>query len=247
MKKILFSIAIVGCLNTVLSASNFGFGVSGSENGIDSFTLSIGNYFGVTQQHVRGVGRYVPREHMSVVYFLARQSHQNTSHIVNLRHQGLSWWDISLRLGLNPYILYQVRDSQSYGYQNDRRAHLQDSEIADFVNVRFISDYHHVKPQIVMQRHHQGERYEHIDSYYRKNNYNNNHSTSYDDRKTAREDKRYDRQQERREDKREYHDNKEDKREYRDNKEDKREYRNNKEDRHEHEDKREYRDREYYR
>jgi hypothetical protein len=172
MKKILSIVTIVGCFSGVLSAANFGIGISGSDEGIDSFSLSIGNYYGVPVREVREVEYYVPREHMSVVYFLADRSHRDPHYIAELRQQGLSWWSISLRLGLDPYLLYRVDNSRNYGppYGQSKNKHrrLHDSEIADIVNVRFISDYHHIRPDEVIDRRRKGEKYYHINEYYHK-------------------------------------------------------------------------------
>jgi hypothetical protein len=161
MKKIILAVAIVGSLSGILSASNFGIGISGSDQGIDSFRLSIGNYFGVPQRQVLDVEYYVPREHMSVVYFLANKSRRDPRYVTELRRRGLSWWNISARLGLDPYALYRTPNS---GYKRHR---MQDSEIADYVNVRFLSDYHHVSQDEIIKRRRGGERYERIDNFYR--------------------------------------------------------------------------------
>ncbi|MBU1927499.1 hypothetical protein KKG77_00710 [bacterium] len=166
MKKIISTIAIIGCFSGVFGESNFNVGFSGSDEGIDSFSLSIGNYYGVPVQEVREVEYYVPREHASIVYFLANNAHVNAHYVTDLRREGLSWWNISLRLGLDPYMLYRV-DNRYYGKSRHHR--LRDAEIADYVNVRFISDYHHINRNEVIDRRRQGERYYHInDSYHKK-------------------------------------------------------------------------------
>lgn len=161
MKRVICIAVIVGSLSGVLSASNFALGISGSDQGINGFSLSIGNYFGVAPQEVRDVEYYVPREQMSVVYFLANESHRDARYITDLRRGGLSWWNISMRLGLDPYILYRAQNSRY------KRHHMRDAEIADYVNVRFLSDYHHVSRDEIIRRRHEGERYERINDYYR--------------------------------------------------------------------------------
>lgn len=163
MKKIISTIAILGCFSGVFAEANFNVGFSGTDEGIDSFSLSIGNYYGVPVREVREVEYYVPREHASIVYFLADHAHVNAHYVTDLRRQGLSWWNISLRLGLDPYMLYRV-DNRYYGKSRHHR--LRDAEIADYVNVRFISDYHHINRNEVINRRHKGERYYHINDYY---------------------------------------------------------------------------------
>jgi hypothetical protein len=163
MKKIITIAATLVCLGGVLSASNFGIGISGSDEGIDSFSLSIGDFYGVPIQEVREVEYYVPHEHASIVYFLANNAGVNARYVTDLRRQGLNWWNISLRLGLDPYMLYRF-DNRYYGKSRHHR--LSDSEIADYVNVRFISDYHHINRHDIIDRRRQGEKYYRIHDFY---------------------------------------------------------------------------------
>lgn len=166
MKKIISIITVIGCFSGVFGESSFNVGFSGSDEGIDSFNFSIGNYYGVPVQEVREVEYYVPREHASIVYFLAKHSHKDARYITQLRRDGLSWWNISLHLGLNPYTLYTVDNNRYYGKSKHHRLH--DSEIADYVNVRFISDYHHINRNEVIDRRRNGERYYNINDSYSK-------------------------------------------------------------------------------
>jgi hypothetical protein len=166
MKKIITIAAALACFGGALNAANFGIGISGSDQGIDSFNLSIGDYYGVPVQEVREVEYYVPREHASIVYFLANNAHVNARYVTDLRRQGLNWWNISLRLGLDPYMLYSF-DNRYYGKSRHHR--LDDAEIADYVNVRFISNYRHINRNEVIDRRRNGERFYHInDSYHDK-------------------------------------------------------------------------------
>lgn len=178
MKKAVYLALITGILGTSLAASNFDIGISGSDRGINGFSLSIGDYYRVPQQEVMLIERSIPRDEMSVVYFLARESHRDARYISDLRLHGGSWWDISLRLGLDPRTLYVVDShrhsgppyGKAYGYSKDNRHHLRDAEIIDLVNVRFLSDYHHISPDDVIDRRRGGERYNNIDEHYRENN-----------------------------------------------------------------------------
>lgn len=175
MKKVFYLAFITGVLGVSLSASNFNIGVSGSDQGIDGFALSIGDYYHAPRQEIMFIERSIPRDEMSVVYFLASQSHRDARYISNLRLQGNSWWNISLRLGLNPRTLYMVesrRDfgppyGKAYGYSKNKNHQLRDSEIIDLVNVRFLSNYHHISPDEVIDRRRGGERYNRINEHYR--------------------------------------------------------------------------------
>jgi hypothetical protein len=155
MKQIVSITAIVACLSGVLGAANFN--ISGSDQGIDGFSLSLGNYYGVPQQEVMVVERSVPRDEMSVVYYLAQKSHHDARFITNMRSRGMSWWDITHRLGLNPRSVYVVEG---------RNHRLRDAEIVDLVNVRFLSDYHHISPNEVRNRRRGGEDFNRINEHY---------------------------------------------------------------------------------
>jgi len=176
MKKIIPITLLTALMSGSLYASNFDIGISGSDRGIDGFSLSVGNYYNAPAQEIMVIQRSIPEEEMSVVYFLARQSHRNPQYITDLRLRGISWWDISLRLGLNPRTLYVVNSSRysqppygnAYGYHNGKRNHkLRDSDIVELVNVRFLSKYHGISPDEVIDRRHRGEHYRNIDDDYR--------------------------------------------------------------------------------
>ncbi|HZF70849.1 hypothetical protein [Sulfuricurvum sp.] len=201
MNKKLLLVLMSGCVYTSLSATNFDVGISGSDRGINGFSLSIGDYYRVPPQEIVVIERSIPRDEMSVVYYLARESHRDARYISDLRLRGFSWWNITLRLGLDPYRIYVINShrhfgppyGEAYGYHNNRH-HLRDAEIVDLVNVRFLSDYHHISPDEVIERRRKGERYMNIDEYYRGNNDRIEH------REMRQEERRDMRQEERRED-----------------------------------------------
>jgi hypothetical protein len=95
----------------------------------------------------------------------------------------MSWWDISLRLGLDPHTLYVVDTNRhsgppygrAYGYHDSGRNYrLQDREIVELVNVRFLSNYYHVSPDEIIDRRNRGQHYMHIDDDYRAQKYSKN-------------------------------------------------------------------------
>lgn len=175
MKRLLCMVVIAGCLGSVANASNFDIGISGSDQGIDGFSLSVGNYYNIPRQEIMIIERSIPRSEMSVVYFLADRSHRDARFITDLRLRGISWWDISLRLGLDPRSLYVVESrryssppyGKAYGYGKHKTHRLRDAEIVDLVNVRFLSNYHRISPDEVIDRRRRGENYYRINEEYR--------------------------------------------------------------------------------
>lgn len=180
MKKVISIALIAGCMSGFLNASTFDIGISGSDRGVNGFSLSIGDYYHVPTQEIIYIERSIPSDEIGVVYFLARHSHQTPRYIMNMRLRGLSWWDISLHLGLNPRTLYIVDSrrhlgppyGRAYGYNGGNNHRLNDAEIVELVNVRFLSSYHGISVDDVIDRRSRGQRYMHIDDDYRMKKYN---------------------------------------------------------------------------
>lgn len=178
MKKIILSTLISGIFYVSATASNFDIGLSGDSRGITGFSLSIGDYYRVPYREVIMVQRSIPRDEMSVVYLLSRNSRFDAQYIVDMRLRGYSWWDITTRIGLNPRTLYVVDTKRyhrppygkGYGYNSHR---LRDDEIIELSNVLFLSRYHHVSPDEIIARRYKGDRYMVIDNYYRGRNTDN--------------------------------------------------------------------------
>lgn len=153
---------------TSFGAFEFDIGVSGGERGVDGFYFSIGEYYRVPQTEVVVVERSISRDDVNVAYFLARQARRDVKFITDLRIRGESWWDISLRLGLNPRTIYVVETyndygppyGKAYGYsKKERNNRLADSQIVELVNVRFLSEYHGISPDEVIERRQKGSHY----------------------------------------------------------------------------------------
>lgn len=176
MKTTVHLALITGVLCASLSASTFDIAVSGSERGIEGFALSIGNYYRVPAREIMVIERSIPRDELSVVYLLSNRSHRSAAYITDLRLRGLTWWDITIHLGLDPYNLYIVDSyrhsgppyGKAYGYHDKgKKYRLRDDEIVELSNVRFLSKYHGVSPDDIIDHRRLGEHYDHIDDHYR--------------------------------------------------------------------------------
>ncbi len=189
MKTTAYAYLLAG---TLLFGSNFDIGVSGSDGKVNGFSISIGDYYQVPQREVVVVERRIPPEEVGVAYYLANRSHRDVGYITDLRLQGQNWWDITLRLGLDPRTIYVVNTHQTYGppygkaYGYQKKHRLHDHEIVDLVNVRFLSNYHHISPDEVIKRRRGGDHYDHIDRHYR-NNHNHEDRREYKESRDYRE------------------------------------------------------------
>jgi hypothetical protein len=195
MKRIVYTLLMAG---TILSASNFDIGISGSNGKIEGFSLSVGEYYRVPKQEIIILERRIPRDEMSVVYYLARKAHRDVAFITDLRLRGDSWWDITLRLGLDPKSIYTVKTQRKYGppygkgygYHKDKKYRLHDHEIIDLVNVRFLSDYHRISVDDVIERRRGGEGYHRIDEYYHGKKFHKERSENHRNDRSKYDDKR---------------------------------------------------------
>lgn len=193
--KALKSIIACICLFTSLNAFDFDIGVSGRDDDVNGFYFSIGDYYHAPREEIYAIERRIPRDEVSIAYFLARESRRDINFITDLRLRGKSWWDISLRLGLNPHTLYVVDTYNNYGPpygmaygHHHKKYRLSDREIVELVNVRFLSAYHRISPDEVIERRQRGSHYYH--------NRDENRDRRY---KVERERDRFDSSRERRE------------------------------------------------
>jgi hypothetical protein len=140
-------------------------GVSIGSEGFRGFYLSVGDYFRVPQPEVVIIReRGIYPDHIPVVLYLAQMARVHPDVIVNMRLGGMSWLDITVRLGFGPDIYYvPVRVDRSgppygkaYGYykkhpkQEWHRIRLTDRDIVNQVNLRFISEHHGYAPEKVI-------------------------------------------------------------------------------------------------
>ncbi|MEF3168577.1 MAG: hypothetical protein K6360_04470 [Deltaproteobacteria bacterium] len=130
---------------------------------LSSFYHSIWDYYRVPERDI-----YIIRDcglapwEVPVVCHIARAARCSPMTIIDLRHRGLSWYDITLHFGLSPDIYYVPlprgympcpQYGKAYGHYKKKRGRvviLDDDDIVNLVNLRFMSDYHHVPPERII-------------------------------------------------------------------------------------------------
>ena len=176
MKKAVIQFAAVLFLLSIsvstASAQNVSAGVS-INSGHNSFYLSIGDYYRVPESRVVYVRDHyrIRDEELPVVFFLASRAHVDPQVIIDLRmgHR-MSWLDITFHYGLTPEIYYVpvTRVGPPYGnayghykkHKKDyKRVVLVDDDVVNLVNLRFMSEYHGIPAEAVMDRRGRGERF----------------------------------------------------------------------------------------
>ena len=133
------------------------------DGNIRNFYLAIGEYYRVPEQEVTVIrDRHIPHQEVPVVLYIAQRANVEPGVIVDLRLKGKSWMAITLRFGLGPDIYYvpmQEVSGPPYGrayghYKNKpkkqwKNIKLDDDEIVNLVNLRFISDRYKYAPDVV--------------------------------------------------------------------------------------------------
>ncbi|HOD35943.1 MAG TPA: hypothetical protein PLR20_10715 [Syntrophales bacterium] len=160
------------------SATNVDLGISMGSEGIRGFYLGVSNYFRVPEReviHVRERG--IHYNDLPVVFFMAARAHVAPGVIADLRLGGMNWWDISVRYGIGPEVYYVpvpvvVKGppyGKAYGHYKKHPRHqwnqivLQDADIVNMVNLRYVSEYYDYPENRVMKMRGQGKDFVAID------------------------------------------------------------------------------------
>ena len=121
---------------------------------------------------VRLLERGLPDPELPVVGLISRRAAVPVERVADLRLQGLSFLDISRRLGRGPEIFYVPFDTDpgppygnAWGYYRKtprERWHtirLTDGEIVHLANLKLVADHHHISPLRVVELHRGGKDY----------------------------------------------------------------------------------------
>ncbi len=135
------------------------------DGSIRNFYLAIGEYYRVPEREVVVIrARHIPHQEVPVVLYIAQKSHVDPGVIIDLRLREKSWMEISLQFGLGPEIYYvPLREvsgppyGNAYGHYKHTPKHqwknieLDDDEVVNLVNLRFISGYYKYAPDAVVR------------------------------------------------------------------------------------------------
>lgn len=148
-----------------VSAQGVNMGVSISDGQLKSFYLAVGDYFNMPQRAVTVIReKHIPDQELPVVLFICRRAGVRPAAVIELRQAGKSWMDITLHFGLSPEIYYvpvKVDPGPPYGHaygyfkkhprQEWKTIRLDDDDIVNMVNLRFISDHYRLAPEEVVK------------------------------------------------------------------------------------------------
>ena len=174
MKKAVIQFVVVLFLMSAATASGQNVSARVSiTNGHSSFYLAIGDYYRVPESRVVYVRDHyrIRDEELPVVFFLASRAHVDPQVIIDLRmRHRMSWLDITFHYGLTPEIYYVpvTRVGPPYGnayghyikHKKDyKKVVLVDDDVVNLVNLRFMSEYHGIAAEVVMDRRGRGEKF----------------------------------------------------------------------------------------
>ena len=182
MKKSVIPLAVVLFLISAatVSAQKVSAGVS-INSGHNSFFFAIGDYYRVPEPQIVYMSDHyhIREEELPVVFFLASRAHVEPQVIIDLRlRHRMSWLDITFHYGLTPEIYYVpvTRVGPPYGnayghykkHKNDyKKVVLVDDDVVNLVNLRFMSEYHGIAAEVVMDRRGRGEKFAYMNDEFR--------------------------------------------------------------------------------
>ncbi len=148
--------------------------LSFTEQGLDGFFLSIGDFYRVPREKIVYVReRHIPDEEVPVVFFIAREARVAPEKVVALRLKGRSWRDIAIHFRLGPEVFFVkgVRAygpyARPYGYYPGRadwrRVRFTDADVVNCVNLRFMSEHYRCSPERIVGWRNQGRNFRDMD------------------------------------------------------------------------------------
>jgi hypothetical protein len=168
-------VLILASISPSFAETQWNVGISGGNDGIEGFHLSVGEYYRVPHKEVIVVHqRGICDEELPVVFYIAQRAHVHPNTVTRLRLRGMSWMDITMHFGLAPDIYYvPVRHvynhhGHDYGYYRDgrphnwKKMHLKDRDIINQVNLKFISEHRGYAPEKVIRDRAEGKRFTEI-------------------------------------------------------------------------------------
>jgi hypothetical protein len=156
-------VLILGLGLTGVCAASAGVqvGFSAGTRGVDGFYLSLGNYYGVSQNQLVVLrDNRVSDEEMAVVLAISRGAHVSPIQVIRLHQKGLPWFSIAARFNLGPSVFYLPVNRG--GYYSRVPVRYSDRDVINAVNNRFLSERYGCKVEEIAQWRSRGDRYRDI-------------------------------------------------------------------------------------
>jgi len=158
-------------------------GLSIGDGGIKGFYLAIGEHYKVPEKQIVVVReKKITDEELAVVFFLAQRARVAPDVVIKLHLGGKSWMEISAHFGLTAEIFYvPVKRApgppygKAYGHFKNKKKNqwttikLTDTEVVNFVNLKFISEHYGYSPDDVIKMREKGNSFVAINAEVKKN------------------------------------------------------------------------------
>jgi hypothetical protein len=139
--------------------------IAGGDQGIREFYLAASEYYRIPESEIVIIReRNISDEEIPVVLFIARKARVPYAGVLDLRESGMSWIEITRHYRLNSEIYYVPAKEtagpvygKAYGYymkhprQEWGGARLDDADIVNLVNLKFISNRYGYAPERIMK------------------------------------------------------------------------------------------------
>ena len=172
---------------------SFGVNAPVGDDGRLFFSISS-RYFDRDERVVDRWGRrFQNPDDLAVFLHILEYSHSSPEVVFNYRNHGMSWYDVSVRVGMpaeawyvGPYG-YARGPVRRHGHGDARASRWSDRDCRDFVAVRMAHEYYGMAPEVAMNWRHQGndvrvmmtreyhQRHAHGDDYRRGDHHDHSH------------------------------------------------------------------------
>ena len=161
----LFSILFILSFLPLSGHAGVEVGLSIGENGISDFHLAISNYYSVDEKEIIGVQKKnIPEEELPVIFYLSGNLDVESSRIIKLRLDGLTWHEICQYYAVSPELFFvELKEKpgppygRAYGkyysrpQRNWREIYLSDADIINWTNLKFASEYYNCEPELIVE------------------------------------------------------------------------------------------------
>ena len=160
MKKILPLLLFFALSIPFISYSkDIDIGVSITNGELRSFYFSLSDYYRVPEEKIIIIKKRYPviiEDELPILLLIVREARVEPDIIIQLREKGYSWYDIMIRFKIYPevvfkrYIIYGPPYGKAWGHHKKKIIY-DDRDIIIFSNLKFLSEYYHEDPQIILK------------------------------------------------------------------------------------------------
>lgn len=160
MRVIIALIFIVLSFIPYTFAKDIDIGVSISNGKLRSFYFSLSDFYRIPEEKIIIIKKkyHIIDDELPVILLIIREVNIDPDIIIQLRKRGYSWYDIMIRFGLYPevvfrgYLDYGPPYGKAWGYhKKPKKIKFKDQDIIILSNIKFLSEYYRESPEIIIK------------------------------------------------------------------------------------------------